>query len=638
MAAKKQTQQPPRVAPQKTTTAPNAAPSKTFSKWLPFVLGIVLVLVVMVTYSNGYQHEFVDWDDYTYIIDNYTIQNPTWEGLTQYWREPFFLNYHPLTMYSYGINSMLWGADKADSFIKVNVFFHVLNTLLVFAFAFLLSNRRWTVGFFTALFFAIHPMHVESVVWVSERKDVLYGFFFLLSLLTYLHYQQQKNIAWLALCWGLFVLSCLSKAMAVVLPVVLLAIDYYQKRPLNNPRVWLEKIPFFAVALFFGLMAMSIQSGSSFGGIFTPAGEHEKAVADFGIFSLLHRLIFSAYNWVIYLVKLFVPTNLCAFYPYPTLNPATDGLSMDYYIVPFLLIPVALIGVWAHRRAPYITFALLFYTITIALVLQFISVGGVIRADRYSYLPYIGLFFGIFMGIEQLVKQQKALQKPIWALMSILGVVGMWLSMQQVDTWKNTETLFNRVISIYPTQDRPYATIGNYLGKKGRIDEALQYMEKAVELGSKRGDLYEGLGNAYGSKQQFDKALSYFNKGIEFEPTKWGLYYNRAITYLMLNRSAEAFPDFEKTLELAPHKKQDVLFNRGRAYINTQKYTEALRDLDELLALLPQPNAEAYYLRGIAKHGLNDKQGAIDDYRKALQLNPQLTDAVTKLTALGATP
>ncbi len=157
MAAKKQIHKQPSIAPQKTITAPTSAPLlNTASRWIPFVLSIVLALVVIVTYSNSYQHEFVDWDDYTYIVDNYTIQNPTWEGLAHYWREPFFLNYHPLTMYSYGINSMLWGAEKADSFIKVNVFFHILTTLLVFAFAFLLSNRRWTVGFFTALFFAIH--------------------------------------------------------------------------------------------------------------------------------------------------------------------------------------------------------------------------------------------------------------------------------------------------------------------------------------------------------------------------------------------------------------------------------------------------------------------------------------------------
>ena len=276
-------------------------------------------------------------------------------------------------MISLGIDYQLWGLNPFGYHLG-NLIIHLINTLLVFFFVRQLAPKSLVfVPFFTALVFGIHPMHVESVAWISERKDVLYVLFFLLGLITYLKFLGNKSLKIFALVILFFCLSLLSKAMAVVFPVVLLLIDWFKGRQWNI-RVGMEKVPFFFLSLVFGVTAYQIQSGG--------------AIAEFDHFTFIDRMVFAAYGFCMYLVKAIVPVQLSAFYPYPFV--AGGAVPGYYYAMP--IIAVLLLGgavaVYKKSKAPL--FGLGFYLVTVALVLQFISVGKAIMADRYTYLPYVG--------------------------------------------------------------------------------------------------------------------------------------------------------------------------------------------------------------------------------------------------------
>ncbi|HNM26352.1 MAG TPA: hypothetical protein PKL15_13015 [Saprospiraceae bacterium] len=266
-------------------------PGGLWAIWIPAIL-----LLVYFAYQPALQNDFVNWDDPTYVTENPLLLRPTPENKAALWSQPVSLNYHPLTMLS-----LAWNMDpakpKARPFIATNIFLHVCNTALVFLFAYFLSRRKLLVAIFTALLFGIHPMHVESVAWVSERKDVLYTLFFMAALLSYLRYVRRGGWGWLAATLGLFVLSCLSKAMAVSLPLVLLLIDFYEGRLWQEGKiVWravLEKIPFLVISLLFGVKAVEIQSAG--------------AIGDFQAFSLIQRIAIASYGFLFYLYKLFVP-------------------------------------------------------------------------------------------------------------------------------------------------------------------------------------------------------------------------------------------------------------------------------------------------------------------------------------------
>jgi protein O-mannosyl-transferase len=235
---------------------------------------------------------------------------------------PVSLNYHPLTMFSLAVNYSFSKLNTYGYFFT-NILFHLLNTLLVFIFLYRLSGKKFWVGAVSALLFGIHPMHVESVAWASERKDVLYCFFFLASCITYLSYLETKQVKYIVYCFVLFLLSCLSKAMAIPLPLVLVLIDFYRQRQFTFKTI-AEKIPFFALTLVFGLLALNIQS--------------KEAIADFQVFTLPQRFMFAAYGFMMYWVKLFVPWKLSAFYNYPSL----DGVTLVYQAAPLIVLLLVL--------------------------------------------------------------------------------------------------------------------------------------------------------------------------------------------------------------------------------------------------------------------------------------------------------
>ena len=593
------------------------------------ILCFLIALVTFFIYKESFGNEFVNWDDQVYVEEQPLVLKKEYSKL---WKTPVSLNYHPITM-----TSLAWQVPKdikklkPAPFIQMNVWLHLINSLLVFIFIVLISNSRWLVAFFTAMIFALHPMHVESVVWVSERKDVLYTFFLLLSCIVYWKYLDRYALKWLVLAGLFFILSALSKAMAVIIPIIWILLDILNGRSLKEYKPWLEKLPFLAVSLFFGLMTISVQSGGDFGGMLTLAGEKSVAVAKADVFTLWQRFQFASYGFVQYIVKFFYPLEICAFYPYPDDNKLAGAGSLLY---PLAFISMMGLAIYSIIKKKVVTFGLGFHFITVALVLQFMSVGLAIMADRYSYVPYIGMAFMLFYLVDERIKEKG--NAYMYGYTAIAGIFVIFLTVKtksQIEVWKHSENLWTQVLHYYPKEDLALANRGNNRGKIGNIPGAMEDFEKAIADGCQRADVYEGLGNSYGTmsdqqpekKQEFvNKAITMYKRALEIDPTKGNIYYNLGIAQLQTN-PIESIKAFTEALKIMPYKETDILPMLGMSQLNSTKYQEAIVTLTKAIEIGAATD-NTYYHRGLSFYGTGDKAKAAADFSKALEINPNNED------------
>jgi tetratricopeptide (TPR) repeat protein len=632
----------PANAPRSSVARPLATDTRPWYVKNWFWLSLAgLLAAVWGAFGAAAAHDFVSWDDHVYVYENPLILQPTAEHFRALGTRVVSLNYHPLTMWSLWLNAALWGPD-ARSFIVTNILIHWLNAGLLCWLVWLLTDRRFrSVAFLSALLFAIHPLRAESVVWVSERKDVLYVFFFLSGCIIYWQYleSQRKSKLWLALLCML--LACLSKGVAVVFPLVCLLLDYWKKRDFSLR--WLaEKIPMFALSLLFGLIALDVQKGGDFHGWLTLEGEKVKALAS--VFSLDQKFLFAGYGYAMYFLKTFVPLDLCTFYPYPTEAGLRSGAYTGGLI--FMMAGIAL-ALWSARRTRLFVFGFGWVLSSVMLVLQLISVGVVIMADRYFYLPSAGVFFMLTFGVERFVLQNRApLYRQIW--WGVLVVFALWcltLSRAQTATWKNSETLWKQVLRFYPDEDQALETLANWYGKENRVPEAEQLLEHAIKDGSTRPNVYSTLANcvairANASKDTAtqrslrDRAFSLYAQSIALNPKNADTYFNRAFTALTVYPE-RAVADLDSAILLAPYKALTFKQMKATALNNLKRYDAAEQTLNEVIAAMeaaPQTMknpeeknrlSDAYLERGLARFNNNRRAEGIADAQKSLGLAPQ---------------
>ena len=341
-----------------------------------FIVAGCIAVITFIVFSPSLKCGFTNFDDNHFIVENPLIVShsiPIKKIFTTVVTEN---DYYPITILSFAVNYKLGKLDPYG-FHLLNVLLHVLNTLLVFWFIFILTKRNLLMAAFVALFFGIHPMHVESVTWVTERKDVLFLFFFLIALITYMRFRVSRKMSWYIITSILFILSCLSKGTAVVLPGILIIIDYLLTDKLNR-KMFIEKIPFFLISAGFIILTYLL---------------HKTGTLRFDVDdrTVAQKIIFATYDLLWYIFKLIIPSNLSAFYAAPRLNE----IPIVFYISPLILLGFLAIIYLYFRKNKFVIFGLLFYFFSIVLMLQFVPSGGslFIMADRYNYLPSIGLLF-----------------------------------------------------------------------------------------------------------------------------------------------------------------------------------------------------------------------------------------------------
>jgi len=575
----------------------------SLTKHYPFLLGILIISFI--AYIPALANSFV-WDDEFYIETNRMIRAI---NLKELFSSYLMGNYHPLTVLSYAIEFHFFNLSPKP-YHTLNIIIHLANTVLVFYAIYRLSNKP-EVGLVAALLFGIHPMHIESVAWVSERKDLLYTFFFLAAYNCYLDYIKNKSKQLYFFCLAFFLLSLFSKAMAACFPVALLLTDYFKGRKMQI-KVWLEKLPFFALAVTFGVVA-----------IFAQKSHH--AVADIAIFPFIPRVVFTCYGIILYIAKLIVPFNLCAYYPYP-ISPG-ESLPVIYYIFPVLFIALVGLIIYSFRFNKKVLFGMGFFAITIFLVLQILPVGDAIIVDRYSYIPSIGIFYILAEGFYFLWSNKiKRGNYKIVAIV-ILVVTSTALTIQtyaRCSVWKDGMSLWNDVISKFQTLPAAYNNRGKLLLEQKRVEEALSDFNNAIRLEprypqalSNRGALLVDLG-------RYDEAMKDYNGAIEAQPQA-NTYNNRGMLFVKTGKLEEALKDYNNAIAMNPYV-GEFYFNRAFLFEEMKKHEEALNDYTRSLELKPGL-ISAYNNMANILMSLNRNDEAAAMYDKAIQVDPNPVNA-----------
>ncbi len=577
--------------------------SKTSNQLLPLLIVLIVTLVVFIP---SLSNDFVNWDDDVNIIENVNLEVFNWESVKNifhYKKGLVIGNYNPLTIFTFAVEKHFVGLDATLYHVN-NLILHLICTFLVYRLM-LLMRLSPMAAMLVALLFGIHPMRVESVAWITERKDVLFGAFYLGALCLYTRYVAEglknKKLVWFAL--GLFFFSLLSKIQAVALPLTMLAIDYYFKRPLSFKLI-IEKIPFFAFSLFFGLLGIwgLSQQGS--------------LADDVTQYNFLDRLLIGGYSWVVYLIKSVVPYKMVAMYPYP------KALTWHFYVAPFIALGTVGAAFWAFKKEMTgIVFGFLVFFFNVVFMLQILGAGQGFIADRFTYIPYLGLFFIAGYYYDKLNKQDiKKANILKYGLMAYL-VVCAFLSFQQIKTWENGETLWTHAIENVKTTTLPYGNRGFYYRERKQFQKALADYNSAIKINGSKGDLYNSRGKTYFDMNNVGPAINDYRKAISLDDKKAEYHVNLGAALGAQGNIGGALNALNAGIAVDPEFANAYL-NRSLAYSQQDKFQEAIQDIDKYLSLKPN-NSEMWYEKGLLERVTGNNSESIKSFTRAIQLDPR---------------
>lgn len=508
------------------------------------IICLFLVAASLIVYSHVITHEFINYDDGVYITENahikdgFTLENIKWAFTTGH-----AANWHPLTWLSHMLDIEIYGLNPMGHH-WTNLQIHVVNSILLFLVFKMMTGALWRSAFVAALF-ALHPLHVESVAWVSERKDVLSTFFWILSMWTYMHYIRHSNKKQYLLLILFFTIGLMSKPILVTLPFVLLLLDFWPlsrfqsttKRHYNFSYktlaglVW-EKLPLFALSAISCIVTFFVQ-------------QHGGTVRSLEAVPLDLRFANALFSYLSYLGKTIWPQNLALIYPFPS-------ISMFWQIILSLplIICISLMVIRLARSFPYLVTGWLWYLGTLLPVIGLVHVGIQSMADRYTYIPLIGIFIIVAWGLEDISCRWRS-QKTYIALLSgavlTLCMVGTWL---QVQKWQNSITLLNHTINVTRNNSMAHYVFGLALDQQGRLEEAVLQYNKAIKIRPKFAMAHNNLAAAFSRKRKLKEAIYHYNQALQIDPNYAKAYYNLAKTYLKLNKTETAIHYLQEALRI----------------------------------------------------------------------------------------
>ncbi|MCX6305342.1 MAG: tetratricopeptide repeat protein [Bacteroidetes bacterium] len=615
-----------------------------FMKNKELLMLVVVVIVTFVIYYPALHHKFTNWDDLDYVTENPYIKALTPANLNYMFTKPIALNYHPLTILSLALNYRVSGTEPFSYFL-VNIIFHLFNTLLVFYLVFLLPGRNKTMALFVAAIFAVHPMHVESVAWISERKDVLYTFFYLSGMISWILYIPKRHWYWYLCSLVLFVLAGLAKPSAVVFPLILLLTDFLYHRRFS---LWViaEKIPFFAVSIAIGMATLHAQI--------------DKSVVAFTHYNAIQQFLFASFGFFTYIFKLFIPVGLSALHPVPVFNTSLD-LPWIYFVTPVINILLVVFALYSMKYTRMLFFCLMFYFLNIMLTLQFMQVGSAVIAERYTYISYIGLLAGIAWLADLAIVQRRIPGPLVYLVMVMFFGTMTILAIGRVAVWENSGTLWTDVIEKYPKSHTAYNNRGYYYVKENMLDQALPDFTKSLEILpafadalNNRGSLYRlqnlprlaigdynrvlaidsnhvkalsGRGNAYATLGVLDSALADYNKAYRLNPALATSLGDRGAVFFRLGQYENAIEDCSRKITAEPGNISSYL-NRGVAYSSLRKWDLAIKDYTVVINAHTD-NPAVYEWRGVSYRNIGAIQLAINDFTQGIRLNPAKSSLFT---------
>jgi protein O-mannosyl-transferase len=534
---------------------------------------LALLLATFAVYAQVRDFDFVNYDDVDFIRDNLNVQQGlTAQGLKWALTSRDNGNWVPLTWVSHMLDFQFFGLDSGWHHLH-NVLLHALAAVMLCIFLQRATGTRWRSAL-TAFLFALHPLHVQSVAWVAERKDVLSACFWFLTLWLYVRYAERPGTGRylaVALC---FCLGLMAKPMMVTLPFVLLLLDYWPLARLGQrgrKAIW-EKLPLLGLAGAAAAIAYLAQ-------------KHSEAV---NLVPLQARLANATHSYTLYILQTFWPARLAVFYPYPR--------DFAFPFLPLLaegvLLAVVTTGVIVlRRRAPYLLMGWGWFVVTLVPVIGLVQVGDQAHADRYMYIPMVGLLVMLIWGAaENLEKlRAKTLAIPLGAAACLASAVVSWV---QVGYWRNSETLFRHALAVTNDNKVVNNNLGNYLMDSGRLSEALPYFETAVRIDPEFAHARNNLGIALGKMGRLPDAIAQLQIAVRLWPDAPDPHTNLGTTLASAGRLPEAAAEFEAALRMDPNDAV-VQSNLGLALSGIPgRLPDALRHLEEADRLRPSPELE----------------------------------------------
>jgi protein O-mannosyl-transferase len=571
---------------------------------LKFAISIALVAVTFAVFAQTLGHDFVNYDDRIYVNENQQIQaGLNWRNIIWAFTHVHSHNWHPLTTMSHMLDCQLFGL-RPGAHHFVNVLLHSASAVLLFLLldqmspssprdeSVRLGDRTgpiWSSAFVAAIF-AIHPLHVESVAWISERKDVLSGLFFVLTLLAYSYYTRKPSIGRYVTMSILFACGLLSKPMLVTLPIILLLVDYW---PLNRfqqssaMQLILEKIPLFVLSIGSAVATLIAQRG--------------------GIVQIEHLpLTWRAANavsvYLIYIWQMVWPENLATIYPHPGRLPFWETASASA-----LLVLVTAGAFTLRKRQPYLITGWLWYLIMLLPVIGLIQVGSQAHADRYTYLSQIGLYLAVTWGIVDLSRSFPYRREVLTVTAPVVIAVLAWRAWIQTAYWHDTERLWNRTFAVTKQNDIAHLNMGEYLLKSHRLDEAITQFEIVLASQPYQPDANFQLGSAFMEKGDLELAIRHFERTLKIEPDNPEAETNLANMLLKSERVEEAVDHYRNVVR---HEPSSALghYNLAVGLHRLGLLPEAIVHYKEALRLEPgYPDADYFLGQALLQNGQPDE-------------------------------
>lgn len=609
------------------------------------LLGALIALATMAAYWQVTENDFVNFDDDVYVTGNLRIQTGSFAEKMA-WAFTSFdnSNWHPVTWLSHILDWRLFGDDPTGHH-AMNLGIHILSAVLLLLVLARMTGRVWESAFVAALF-AVHPLHVESVAWVAERKDVLSTLFWILTMWAYVRYAERPVGRRYFLVLLLFGLGLMAKPMLVSLPIVLLLLDYWPlgrmaSRGAGKGRSFrallVEKIPLFAMSAASSVVTYIAQQTTH-------------AMKSFSDIPLAARLENALVSYARYLGKMFWPTDLAVFYPHPV-----GGWPLMYLAgaALVLLCISALIGLNA-RKHPYLVVGWLWYIITLVPVIGIVQVGSQAMADRYTYVPLIGCFVAISWGASELLRWtwERGKKKdsrdgkertgrvtaltPRVAIPTVLAVgiiaVLVILTRAQVRVWRDSITLFTHALEVTEDNAVAHTNLGVELAMQGSIEEAMAHYREAIRIDPKAAQAYNNLGMLLDAQGKGEEAVPYFEKALSIAPRSADACNNLGTALMHIGQVELAIEYFRKAIELNPRLPGGHV-NLANALSSQFKFEEASRHYR--LAMRLQPNdARIPYNYGAALHFAGKLNEAEALYRKAIGIDPDLLPAYLGLASV----
>lgn len=572
--------------------------------WIGIGIGLISMFVLVGVVNN----QFVNWDDPTYILNNYWIQhlslNTVWEIFSHIQVNG---SYVPLVQLSWAIDYLIWGANPFG-FHLTNLLIHGVVVYFVYHFMLRLQGNRLIAGL-AALIWGIHPINVEVVAWISARKDLLYAVFLLPALISWIHYVNSRESRYYWRCFGLFILAIFSKGVAVMLPLLLLMLDYYFERR-DIKKLVLEKLPFFAMSLILGIVAILGQ----------PMGPVKQALASI---SFSQKIYLFFYQFGTYFLHLVFPFKLSPFYSFPA--DASGQLPLSVYIIGigiFLL----LAGLLWFIRSRIFQFALAFFALCILPYLQIIPFGQSFMADRYMYIASICLILLFIMWLGHL-RNRLVNGKSIVSALSVAFILFMAIqTVRLIPVWNSGYTLWNQVIRQNPKELVGYMNLSDWYLRQGQRSDAWVVYQRALDAGFRDPELLNNIGYYLQQEQKYQDADNAYRDAILQDSLYSIAYLNRGLNYIAMGDTAQAIRYLNRFADLDPQNPLAYV-NQGVLYEKLKDFDLAIKSYSHALELDPN-NVVFLKYRAAIYQRTGDFNRSWTDLEKALRINPKYADAL----------